>query len=66
MDRIINLLGRVAAILGLLLCVVAVIGRLAGAAQTAGFEPMSVFTMGVGLMVAACLAKLEGLSSDKR
>jgi hypothetical protein len=52
--------GNAAAVLGILCCAVAVLVRLGGSYYTpGGVEAMSVFSLGVGLMVFACLAKLE-------
>ena len=64
MKSFLNLAGQIASIMGLLLCLVAGVARLAGAYQVFGFEAMTLFTAGIALMVAACLAKLEVLSMN--
>lgn len=60
MQRLIKWCGNGAALLGVFCCVLAVVVRLGGSYYTpGGAEAMSVFSLGVGLMVFACLAKLE-------
>lgn len=54
-------LGNIAAILGILLCTVSALVRVAGYFYLGGFELMSLFVGGMGLMVGACLAKLHVL-----
>ena len=59
--------GNAAAMLGMFCCAVAVITRLSGAYYApGGAEAMSVFILGTGLMVYACLTKLELLLQQKR
>ena len=54
--------GNAAALLGVLLCLVAGGARIAGASYLMGFELMTLFTGGMGLMLTACLAKLHLLA----
>jgi hypothetical protein len=54
-----NLIGNVAALIGILVCLAAVIGRFVGAPQVGQFQAINVFIVGIGLMVLACLAKIE-------
>ena len=54
--------GNAAALLGALLCLVASGARIAGAYYLMGFELMTLFTGGMGLMLTACLAKLHLLA----
>ena len=61
MKNTIELLGNAAGILGVLLCLVAGLGRMAGYFYLAGFEPMSLYVGGMGFMLGACLAKLHVL-----
>jgi hypothetical protein len=56
-----GMLGDLAGALGVLVCLVAGIARLTGKYHLAGFEVMTLFNGGVGLMVAACLAKLQAM-----
>ena len=51
--------GNGAALFGLLLCLLAGGARVAGVYYLMGFELMTLFTGGMGLMLAACLAKLH-------
>ena len=51
---------NVAAVVGMLCCAVAAVSRLSGDWHVLGGpEVLSVFTLGTGLMVFACLANLE-------
>ena len=59
----IELLGNAAALIGVVLCLVAGVGRVAGYFYLAGFEPMSLYLGGMGFMLGACLAKLHVLGS---
>lgn len=60
MQQLIQWSGNAAAVLGVLCCIVAVLARLSGSYYIAGgTETMTVFLLGVGIMVFACLAKLE-------
>jgi len=59
MGKIIEGLGNAAAIVGIVLGLFAGIVRLAGNYHLAGFEAMTLFNVGVGLMVFSALVKLE-------
>jgi type IV secretory pathway VirB2 component (pilin) len=61
MKNLVGLLGNVAGVVGVLVSAVAGIGRLAGYYHMGGFEASTLFSMGVGVMVAACLFKLHAL-----
>ena len=58
MDKLIKIFGDSAAILGLFICLVAGISRLAGSYNVGGYEAMTLFTGGIAIMLAATLAKL--------
>jgi hypothetical protein len=58
-SKFIETAGNSAAILGLLLCLAAMVVRATGSYYMGGYAAMTVFNVGVGLMVAACLAKLH-------
>ncbi|HXV75577.1 MAG TPA: hypothetical protein VD788_04600 [Candidatus Polarisedimenticolaceae bacterium] len=62
MKKWIERAGNLSGVVGLAVCVVAGLSRLTGAFYTAGFQTMVLFNVGVGLMVAGCLAKLHALS----
>ena len=51
--------GNGVALLGVLVCLVAGGARVAGAYYLMGFELMTLFIGGMGLMLGACLAKLH-------
>ena len=58
MEKILWVLGRLAALLGLSVCAVAGVLRLMGHHQAIGFDVVTLFIVGIALMVAGCLAKL--------
>lgn len=59
--KLLEISGNLAAILGILVCSVAGGSRLLGNWQTLGFSTMSLFMVGIGIMLVACLAKLQVL-----
>lgn len=61
MDRMITLVGNISALAGILLCGGAGTARLLGYYLISGFTTMTLFQIGTGLMVLACLCKLESL-----
>jgi hypothetical protein len=61
-NDLIGIAGNVAAIAGILLCVLAIAARMLGIYDIAGVDAIALFTVGVGLMVFACLAKLHLLT----
>ena len=54
--------GSVIGGLGVLICLVAGLTKLAGSYYLLGYEAMTLFTAGIGLIATGCLAKLEALS----
>lgn len=66
MKKTLEQVGNAAGILGVLLCLVSGLGRVAGYFYIAGFEPMSLYLGGMGFMLGACLAKLHvmGMASS--
>ena len=66
MQQLLTLAGSIAAISGILLCAISGVTRLSGAYHLAGYEATTLFSAGIGLMVFACLAKLEALSRRAR
>jgi len=58
MNKLIAMGGLGAGVLGALLTVVAGIWRVTGHYHLAGFEAMTLFVGGMGLMLIACFAKL--------
>lgn len=60
MKSLIHLSANVAAVLGVLSCVAAALTRLSGVFYLpGGIEAITVFELGTGMMVFACLGKLE-------
>ncbi len=64
------LAGSIAGALGALICLTAGLARMAGFYYLAGYQSTTLFNAGVGLMVFACLVRLETLQTavkeDKR
>ena len=58
------LAGSVAGIVGALICLIAGLARVAGYYYLADYQSTTMFNGGVGLMVFACLVKLENLSNQ--
>jgi hypothetical protein len=63
MTKNLGIIANIIAVLGVLLCFVAGVARLAGNYHVLGYEAMTLFQAGTGLMVFACLAKLQQLVS---
>jgi hypothetical protein len=59
-------LGNVAAITGVVLCAVSGVARLAGAYHLGGYQAMTLFTGGMGLMLMGALGKLHVLGTKGR
>ena len=61
MPKAFEAIANLAAILGIVVCAVAGGARLTGSYHVASYEAMTLFNVGVGLMVFAALVKLEVL-----
>ena len=61
MERMITLLGNISALAGILLCAGAGAARLLGFYLISNYATMTLFQIRTGLMVLACLCKLESL-----
>tara|TARA_R110000823_G_scaffold210224_14_gene340598 strand:- start:36528 stop:36731 length:204 start_codon:yes stop_codon:yes gene_type:complete len=66
MHKNIIILGSITGVLGALICAVAGLGRVAGYFGILGFQSSTLFIVGIGLMVFACLVKLEEMASQRR
>ena len=66
MQQLLTLSGHIAAVLGILLCLASGLARVSGSYHLAGYEATTLFLVGTGLMVFACLAKLQTLSAPSR
>lgn len=60
------LAGSISGILGVLVCTIAGLARIAGFYYLAGYQSTTIFNVGVGLMVFACLVKLQNLPAQKQ
>lgn len=58
MDKLIKMFGDGAGLLGLLICLIAGLTRLAGKYTLGGYESMTLLIGGIAIMLAAALAKL--------
>ncbi len=56
------LAGSISGMLGAMICLISGLARIAGYYYLADYQSTTVFNMGMGLMVFACLVKLETLS----
>lgn len=64
MRQLLTLSGSIAGVLGILLCAMSGVARLSGSFYLAGYEATTVFMVGTGIMVFACLIKLELISTQ--
>jgi len=60
------LTGSIAGILGALICFTAGLARIGGFYYLAGYQSTTIFNMGVGMMVFACMVKLDSLSTQRK
>lgn len=60
------LAGWIAGILGAFICLFAGLARIAGFYYLMDYQSTTVFNMGMGLMVFACLVKLETLPTQPK
>lgn len=63
MMKAIDLIGNIAGIAGIVVCLVAGLSRLIGVYYLLSFQTQTLFTGGIALMVMACLAKLHHISA---
>lgn len=63
MQQLLTLTGSIAAACGILLCAISGLARIFGVYYLAGYQSTTIFTVGTGVMVFACLVKLEALSA---
>jgi len=61
MNKMIESLGNMAAIAGVVLCAVAGVARVASVYHLGGYQSMTLFTGGMGLMLMGALGKLHAL-----
>ncbi|MDX2463103.1 MAG: hypothetical protein QNK31_01205 [Porticoccus sp.] len=65
MQKLLEMLGNIIALSGVLVCLVAGITRASGGSFVGNFEAMTLFMVGVGVMVFSCLLKLELLAKKR-
>ena len=63
MGKMVGVVGNVSAIMGILLAVGAGLARVLGLYLVSGYTTMTLFQVGTGLMVLACLCKLETMQN---
>jgi len=63
MLKIVRTIGDIVAVFGVLLCLTAGLSRAVNISSMRGLQTLTLFNLGVGLMVFACLAKLHVLTS---
>ena len=63
MHQILSRVGSATGALGALVCAISGAGRVSGSFYLAGFEATTLFTAGMGLMLFACLLKLEAITA---
>lgn len=65
MHQLLSISGNIAGYGGALLCLAAGSARVMGHYVVGGYESTTLFSVGTGLMIYACLTKLELLSSTQ-
>ena len=65
MQQILRTSGNFAGYGGALVCLFAGIARIMGHYVVGGYEATTLFSVGTGLMVYACLTKLDSLSNTQ-
>lgn len=63
MERTLGTIGSVIGGLGVVICAVAGIGRIAGNYHMFGFEAETLFLGGIALIAAGCLGKLHEIAA---
>jgi hypothetical protein len=66
MQQLLNYIGNLTGGLGMLLCIVGGLTRLTGSFYLAGYAATTIFSVGTGLMVFACLVKLQALQNQQQ
>ena len=66
MNKLLHYLGTASGLLGVILCVASGLTRMSGSFYLGGYAATTLFMAGIGLMVFACLLKLEALAARDR
>ena len=61
MQKLLDYVGSAAGVIGVLLCAVAGFARITGEFYVADYQATTLFMVGIGIMVFACMAKLQCL-----
>lgn len=64
MYKNLTLAGSVSGLLGIAICLISGLARVAGFYYLANYQATTVFNMGIGLMVFSCLVKLHTLPNQ--
>jgi len=64
MQQFINLLANLSGFAGVLVCLGSGVGRILGQYHIAGSETVTLFIVGIALMVAGCFGKLYVMELD--
>ena len=62
MYRTLEILGSIVGAIGILICLLAGFNRLTGGHYLLGYETVTLFTGGIGLMVTGCLIILKSVA----
>lgn len=65
MDVVLRVGSNLVGLLGVLVCIFATGSRATGRFYTFGFESLTLFIIGIALMVAGCLGKLHRLEKGR-
>ena len=66
MQKVLALIGSITGIAGVLVCLIAGLARVGGFYYVWGYEATTLFSAGTGLMIFACLARLEEIRAASR
>jgi hypothetical protein len=66
MQQLFSLTGSIVAVFGMLLCSISGLARVSGLYYVGGYQSTTIFTVGTGVMVFACLIKLEALLAQQK
>ena len=66
MNKLLHSLGTASGLFGALICLVSGLTRVSGSFYLGGYAATTLFMVGLGLMVFACLLKLEALAARDR
>jgi len=62
MGKTLEILGSIVGVIGILICLISGLVRVTGGHWFFGFEAFTLFIGGIGVMMVACLAKLQAIT----